>query len=154
MAMPPARTRSDRPPDRTKATLICQDCGRERHVDDGWERRRDDDRVAIVCPACEHVLTRRPSASGGAGSRLRERLVPTLAALAVAPRAAQQWLTVPGATTLRGRVGRLGRLGRVARTGWLDRLGRTGRFGLRDRLGVRGSLRDRLSLRTLLPGRD
>lgn len=45
---------------RSKATLICQDCGAERHVDGGWRRRVDGDAVAVVCPDCEHVLTRRP----------------------------------------------------------------------------------------------
>lgn len=58
--MTPASPGSGGPPRRPKATLICQACGRERRVDGGWCRREDGDGVAVVCPECEHVLTRRP----------------------------------------------------------------------------------------------
>lgn len=86
----PAPERSREPPDdgptdwRPKATLFCQQCGREDAVDGDWEERERAGRMHVHCPDCDNRLTslagpdgRLPRSPRGDGSRLFEPLLDT-----------------------------------------------------------------------------
>lgn len=74
--MAPSELRDDPPPDRRKSTLVCQRCGRERHLEGDWLWCDDGDRVAVCCPDCGNVLTRRPRSGDGRPDGGREREPP------------------------------------------------------------------------------
>lgn len=66
MSNSPHADRQSRP----KATLFCQDCGHQSHVDGDWIVRTTAARVTTECPDCGTHIDERPRRPGRSGERL------------------------------------------------------------------------------------
>jgi uncharacterized protein with PIN domain len=51
------------PPTPPKATLFCQSCGHQAHVDSDWQSVRTGTETRYRCPDCSTVVTTRPRRS-------------------------------------------------------------------------------------------